>query len=67
MLHGHGDYLASLGATADDFDDLSLRLGALDELFEPSSLDEEFDGILHVDTVVGDVPVTFVELEPLVA
>ena len=61
MLHGHGDYLASLGAIADDFDGLSLRLGDLDELFEPSSLDEEFDGILQVDAVVGDVPVAFVE------
>ena len=61
MLHGHGDYFASLGAIVNDFDGLSFRLEVLDELFEPSSLDEESDGILQVDVVVGDVSVAFVE------
>ena len=61
MLHGHGDYFASLRPIADDFDGLSLQFRALDKLFETSSLDEEFDGILQVDAVIGDVPVAFVE------
>jgi hypothetical protein len=61
MLHGHGNYFARLGAITDEFDGFSLRLQALDELFESSSLDEEFNGILQVDAVISGVSVALVE------
>ena len=54
MFHGHGNCLASFGAITDEFDGFSLRLGVLNELFEPSSLDEEFDCIFQVDVIVCD-------------
>jgi len=61
MFHGHGNCLASFGAITDEFDGFSLRLGVLNELFEPSSLDEEFNRILQVDAVISGVPVALVE------
>jgi len=61
MFRRHGNCLASFGAITDEFDSFSLRLGVLDELFEPSSLDEEFNSILQVDAVISGVPVTLVE------
>jgi len=47
MLHRHDDYLASLCAIADEFNALPFWLGVLDEMLEPSSLNEEFNGILQ--------------------
>ena len=62
MLHGHGNYLVRFVAIGDELNGLSFRLGVLDELFEPSYLDEEFDCIFQVDAIVGNVPMALVEL-----
>ena len=56
MFHGHGNCLYSFGVITDEFDGFSLCLGVIDELFEPSSLDEEFNSILQVDAVISGVP-----------
>ena len=61
MFHGHGNCLASFGVVTDEFESFSLRLVVLDELFEPSSLDEEFNNILQVDAVINGVLVTLVK------
>ena len=61
MFYGHSNYLVCSVAIADEFDGLSLRLRVLNELFEPPSLDEEFDGILQVDAAISDVTVALVE------
>ena len=61
MFHGQGDYLVRFVAIADELDGLSLRLWVLNELFEPSSLDEEFNGILQMDAVISDVTVALME------
>jgi len=61
MLYEHGDYFTSFGAIVDELDGLSRRLGALYELYEPSSLVEEFYGVLQVAAVISDVPVALVE------
>ena len=54
MLHGHGNYLVCFVAIGNELNGLSFRLGVLDKLFEPSSLDEEFDCIFQVDVIVCD-------------
>jgi len=61
MFHGHNNYLVRFVAIADEFHGISLRLRVLNELFEPPSLDEEFNGILQVDPVISDVTVSLVE------
>jgi len=61
MFYGHGDYLVRFVTIGDEFNGLSLGLRVLDELFESSSLDEEFNGILQVDAVISDVTVPLVE------
>jgi len=61
MFHGHGDYLVHFIAIGYVFDSLFLRLWILDELLESSSLNEEFDSILQMDAVVGEVLVALVE------
>jgi len=61
MLHRHGNYLVRFVVIGDELNGLSFRLGVLDELFEPSTLDEEFDSILQVDPIVSNVPVALVE------
>jgi len=61
MFHGHGNYLVLFVAIGDKLNGLSFRLGVLDELFEPSSLDEEFDSILQVDAIISNVPVALVQ------
>jgi len=61
MIHEHGNCLASFGAVTDEFDGFSILFGVLDELFELSSLDEEFNNILQVDAVIRGVPVALVE------
>jgi len=61
MFHGHSNYLVRFVAIGDELNGLSFRLGVLDELFELSSLDEEFNNIFQVDTIVSNVPVALVE------
>jgi hypothetical protein len=61
MFHGHGDGFARFRTVTDELDDLSFCLRVLDELFEPASLDEELNGILQMDAVIGGVVVAFVE------
>jgi hypothetical protein len=61
MFHGHGNCFARFSAVTDEFDGFYFRLRALDELFEPSSLDEEFNSILQVDAVISSVSLALVE------
>jgi len=61
MLHGHGDCLVRFVAIGDELNGLSLRLRVLDELFEPPSLNEEFNIILQMDANVSDMPMILVE------
>jgi hypothetical protein len=61
MFHGHGDAFARFRTVTDELDGLPFRLRVLDELFEPPSPDEELNGILQMDTVIGGVAVAFVE------
>ena len=51
MLHGHGNYLVCFVAIGDELNGLPFRLRVLNELFEPSSLDEEFNSIFQVDAI----------------
>ena len=61
MLHGHVDCLVRFVAIGDELNGLSLRLRVLDELFEPPSLNEEFNSILQMDAIICDVPMELVE------
>jgi len=61
MFHGHSYYLARFRAIGDELDGFSFRLGVLDELFESSSLDEEFNSVLQVYAIVCYVPMALEE------
>jgi len=61
MFHGHSNYLVRFVAISDELNGLFLRLRILDKLFEPPSLDEEFNSILQMDAIISNVPVALVE------
>jgi hypothetical protein len=61
MFHGHGDGFARLRTVTDELDGLPFFLWVLNELLEPSSLDEELNAILQMDAVIGGVIMAFVE------
>jgi len=61
MFHGHSYYLARFRTIGDELDGFSFRLGVLDEPFESSSLNEEFDSVLQVDAIVNYVPMALME------
>jgi len=61
MLHRHSYYLARFRTIGDELDGFSFWLKVLDELLEPSPLDEEFDCIFQVDAIVSYMLVALVE------
>jgi hypothetical protein len=61
MFHGNGDGFARFRTVTDELDGFSFRLRVLDELFEPTSLDEELNGIFQMDAVIDGVAVAFME------
>jgi hypothetical protein len=46
MFHGHGNRFDKFGSFTKELDCLSLGFQILDELLEPTPLNEEFNGIL---------------------
>jgi hypothetical protein len=61
VFHRHGDSSPLLRTVTDELVSFPFCLWIFHELLEPSSLDEEFNGILQMDPVIGDVPMAFVE------
>jgi hypothetical protein len=61
VFYGHGDGFARFRTVIDELDGLSFCFWVLSELLEPSPLDEELDGILQMDAVIGGVSMAFVE------
>jgi hypothetical protein len=50
-----------LGTVTNELDGFPFCLWIFHELFEPSPLDKEFNGILQMKAVIGGVSVAFVE------